>query len=108
MLLSAERPIAGALAVGIPGATLLHRNGLVTESCRRRGNMCKRMIGVPQELGSSCRFLSKLPAGAPGYQLQASAAHSSAEERTERVNAEVLPSEGNEARRNGRQEVIAP
>jgi hypothetical protein len=29
VLLSAERPIVGALAVGIPGATLLHRNGLV-------------------------------------------------------------------------------
>ena len=44
----------------------------------------------------------------PGYQLRASAAHSSAEERKERVNAEVLPGEGNEARRDGRQEVIAP
>lgn len=66
------------------------------------------MIGVPQELGRSCRFFGKLPAGAPGYQLQALAAHSSAEERKERVNAEVLPCEGNEVRRDERQEVIAP
>jgi hypothetical protein len=29
MLLNAERPFVGALAVRIPGATLRHRNGLV-------------------------------------------------------------------------------
>ena len=43
----------------------------------------------------------------PGDQLQAPAAHSSAGERKERVNAEVPPSEGNEVRRDGRQEVVA-
>ncbi len=42
----------------------------------------------------------------PGDQLQASAAHSSAEERKERVPTEVPPNEGNEARRDGRQEVV--
>lgn len=44
----------------------------------------------------------------PGYQLRALAGHSSAKERRKRVQAEVPPSEGNEARRDGRQEVIAP
>jgi hypothetical protein len=44
----------------------------------------------------------------PGYQLQALAAHSSVRERTQRVNVEVPPSEGNEVRRDGRQEVVAP
>jgi hypothetical protein len=43
----------------------------------------------------------------PGYQLQALAAHSSVGERKQRVNAEVSPSEGNEVRRDGQQEVIA-
>jgi hypothetical protein len=43
----------------------------------------------------------------PGYQLQALAAHTSAKERKQRVNVEVPPSEGNEVRRDGHQEVIA-
>jgi hypothetical protein len=34
--------------------------------------------------------------------------HSSGEERSERVDAGVPPSEGDEVRRDGRQEVIAP
>jgi hypothetical protein len=43
----------------------------------------------------------------PGDQLQAPAAHSSAGERKERVDVEVSPSEGNEVRRDGQQEVVA-
>jgi hypothetical protein len=43
----------------------------------------------------------------PGYQLQASAVRSSAEERKQRANVEVLPNEGNEVRQDGRQEVVA-
>jgi hypothetical protein len=39
-------------------------------------------IGILQELGRSCLFLNEIPDGAPGYQLQALAAHSSAGERT--------------------------
>jgi hypothetical protein len=35
-------------------------------SCRRRMNMCERIIGVPLELASSCRFLSEIPAGVTG------------------------------------------
>ena len=34
--------------------------------------MCKRTIGVPQELGSSCRFLGISRLEPPGDQLQAS------------------------------------
>src|SRR5262249_6081985 len=44
----------------------------------------------------------------PGDQPQAPAAPASAGERTERGNAAVPPGEGNEGRRDGRQEVIAP
>lgn len=69
--------------------------------------MSKRTIGIPQELGRSCRLLSDFPAEIPGHQLLASAVHLSAGERKQRVQAEVPPSEGNEARRDGRQEVIA-
>ena len=48
-------------------------------------NTCKRTIEIPQELGRSCRFLGNSRPELPGDQLQASAAHSPAEERTERV-----------------------
>src|SRR5215472_2161001 len=47
--------------------------------------MCKRTIGVLQELGRACRFLGISRLGPPGDQLQARAAHSSARERNERV-----------------------
>jgi len=63
---------------------------------------------VPQEPGRPLRLRGRSRPEIPGDQLQASAAHSSVEERTKRVDAEVPPSEGNEARREGRQEVIAP
>jgi hypothetical protein len=42
-------------------------------------------IGVPQELGRSCRLLGDSRLEIPGDQLQASAAHSSAVERKARV-----------------------
>src|SRR3954453_1690984 len=61
MLLSVERPRVGAFAFLIPGATWLHRDGLVQPSCRRRLNMCEWTIEIPQELARSCRLLSKLP-----------------------------------------------
>ncbi len=48
--------------------------------------MCKRTIGVPQELGRALFCSSaKSRLETPGYQLQASAAHSSVEERRQRV-----------------------
>lgn len=47
--------------------------------------MCRRTIEIPQELGRSCRFLGQSRLEIPGDQLQASAAHSSGEERKERV-----------------------
>ena len=86
-----------------------HRNGLVSAVLPASvWNMCKRTIGVPQELGRACRFLGTSRLEPPGHQLQAWVAHSPTQERTERVQAEVPPSEGNEARRDERQEVIAP
>ena len=108
MLLSVERPFVGAFAFLIPGATLLHRSGLVQQSCRRRLNMANGHLGFSRNLGDPVVSSAKIPAGVPGDQLQASAAHSSAGERNERVDAEVPPNEGNEVRWDGRQEVIAP
>ena len=106
MLWSVERPFVGAFAFHIPGATLLHRTGLVRVVLPASTEHGERAIGVPQELGSSCRLLGRIPAGVTGCQLQASAAHSSAGERKQRVQ-EVPPNEGNEVRRDGRQEVVA-
>jgi hypothetical protein len=54
-------------------------------------NMRKRIIGVPQELERSCRFLGQSRPEIPGDQLQVSAAHSSVEERKERVQPRYRP-----------------
>jgi len=78
------------------------------QSCRRRLNMANGHLGFPRNLGDPVVSSAKSRLEIPGQQLLASAAHSSAGERKERVNAGVPPSEGNEARRDGRQEVVAP
>src|SRR6516164_6883750 len=101
MLWSAERPFVGALAFVIPGAALRHRTGLVSAVLPASTEHGERTFGVPQEPGRSCRLLGEIPAGRPGQQLRAPAVHSSGEERRERVDAEVPPSEGNEVRRDG-------
>ena len=107
MLLSVERPFVGAFAVHIPGATLLHRTGLVPVVLPASTEHGKRKWGFPRNLGDPVVSSAKSRPELPGDQLQASAAHSSAGERKERVNAEVPPNEGNEVRRDGRQEVVA-
>ena len=66
MLLSAERPFAGALAVRIPGAAPRHRNGLVPAVLPASTEHGERTIGVPQEPGRSCRLLREIPAGETG------------------------------------------
>src|SRR6516162_10044938 len=62
MLLSVERPFAGAFALRSPGATLLHRSGPVPAVLPASTEHGERTLGVPQELARSCRFLSELPA----------------------------------------------
>jgi hypothetical protein len=66
MLLSVERPFVGAFAFHIPGATLLHRKGLVRAVLPASTEHGERAIGVHQELGSSCRLLGRIPAGDTG------------------------------------------
>ena len=109
MLLSAERPVAGALAIPKPGATLRYRNGLVSAVLPASTEHVQTDNGGSP---GTWEILSTPPRHPgrelPGHQLQASTAHSSAGERRERVDAEVPPNEGNEVRRDGRQEVIAP
>src|SRR5215469_12590200 len=65
-LLSVERPLVGASAVLIPGAALRHRTGLVPAVLPASTDHGKRALGVPQELGRSCRFLCEIPAGDTG------------------------------------------
>jgi len=107
MLLSVERPFVGASAFHIPGATLLHRTGLVPAVLPASTEHGKRQWGFSRYLGDPVVSSAQSRPELPGYQLQAPAAHSSVGERNERVNAEVPPSEGNEVRRDGRQEVVA-
>ena len=107
MLLSVERPFAGALAFVIPGAALRYRTGLVSAVLPASTEQGKRKWGLPRNLGGPVVSSAKSRPELPGHQLQAPAAHSSAGERTERVHAEVPPSEGDEVRRDGRQEVVA-
>ena len=70
-------------------------------------SMANGTFRFPRNLGDPFVSSTKSRLEIPGYQLQASAVHSSAEERTQRVNVEVPPNEGNEVRRDGHQEVIA-
>ena len=68
MLLSVDRPIVGAFALGRSGATLLHCSGLVQAVLPASDwNICKRTIEIPQELGRTLiLLLSELPAGDTG------------------------------------------
>ena len=66
MLLSVESPFVGALAFVVPGATLLHRNGLVRAVLPASDwNMCKRTM-VPQELWEILSSPRQFPDGETG------------------------------------------
>ena len=108
MLLSVERPFVGAFAFDVPRAMLLHCNGLVQAVLPASDwNMCKRTIEVPQELGRSCRFLGKIPAGDTGSPTPGLGGALVRRGANITSATEVPPNEGNEVRRDGRQEVIA-
>jgi hypothetical protein len=86
MLLSVERPFVGAFAVHIPRATLLHRNGLVRAVLPASVRTCANgQSGFPRNLRDPVVSSATSRPELPGDQLQASAAHSSAGERKERV-----------------------
>jgi hypothetical protein len=87
MLLSVERPFVGASAFHIPGAMLLGRIGLASAVLPASTEHGKRILGFSRNLGDPVVSSAKSRPEIPGHQLQASAAHSSVEERKERVNA---------------------
>jgi hypothetical protein len=85
MLLSFERTIlVGAFAVTDVGVMLLHLNGLVHAVPPESKNMCKRTFGFAKNLRDPVVSSEISRPESPGNQLQASAADSSAEERTQR------------------------
>ena len=68
--------------------------------------MSKRIIGVAQELGISCRFHGNIPDGDTGHQLQACAVAPGRVRAKARVQTVVSPNEGDEVTRDERREVI--
>ena len=86
MLLSVERPFAGAFAVHIPRAMLLLRNGLVPAVLPASVRTCANgQWGFPRNLRDPVVSSAASRTETPGDQLQALAAHSSAQERKQRV-----------------------
>ena len=65
------------------------------------------MIKVPQELGRSCCFLGNIPDGDTGLTTPGFGGALVRQGANLTSAAEVSPSEGNEVRRDGQQEVIA-
>src|SRR5688572_14341425 len=105
MLLSVERPFAGAFAVRKTGAKPLYRIGLVQAVLpASEWIMRKRTIGVPQELGRSCRFLGNIPDGDTGLSTPGLGGSLVRRGANTTSATEVPPREGNEARREERQE----
>ena len=104
MLLSFERPIVGALAVDQPGATLLLFMVWSKQSCRSRFGTCANgQLRFPRNLG----VLSS-PRQRPGWSHRVTNSRPrrcTRPSRSELTSAtEVPPNEGNEVRRDGRQE----
>ena len=109
MLLSFERTIlVGAFAVTGVGAMLLHLNGLVHAVLPESKNMCKRTFGFSKNLRDPVVSSAISRPELPGNQLQASAAGLVRRGAKGTSPTEVPPSEGNEARGDGRQEVVMP
>jgi hypothetical protein len=85
MLLSVERPNRGSLCLSMTKGHAAALHGLVRAVLPASDwNICKRTIEIPQELGRTLFYCSSANSRLeiPGYQLQASAVHSSAGERT--------------------------
>jgi hypothetical protein len=109
MVLSFERKkIVGAFMFAEMGATLLHLIGLASAVPPESKTMCKRTIEIPQELGRSRCLLGNIPAGDTGLPTPGLGGALVPRGAKATSATEVPPSEGNEVRRDGRQEVIAP
>jgi hypothetical protein len=99
MLLSVERVDRGSLCLPMTRGHAAALCGLVQAVLPASvWNMANGSLRFPKNLGDPVVSSATSRLEIPGYQLQALAAHSSAEERKQRVNVEVSPSEGNEVR----------
>ena len=102
MLLSFERPFVGAFAVDRPRATLLHRNGLVHAVLPESDwIMCKRTIGIPQELGRTLFAPRRITGGDTGLPTPGLGGALVRQGAKLTSATEVPPSEGNEVRWDG-------
>jgi hypothetical protein len=109
MLLSFERTIlVGAFAFAVAGAMLPRLNGLAHAVLPESKNMRKRTFGFSKNLRDPVVSSAISRSESPGNQLQASAAVLVRRGANTASTTEVPPSEGNEVRWDGRQEVIVP
>ena len=109
MLLSVERPNCGSLCLLMTKGHAAALNGLVQAVLPASvWNMCKRIMEVPQELGRSCCFLGNIPDGDTGLPTPGLGGLLVRQGANLTSASEVSPSEGNEVRRDGQQEVVAP
>ena len=109
MPLSFERTmLVGAFAVASGGAMLLRLNGLVHAVLPESKNMRKRTFGFSKNLRDPVVSSAISRPESPGNQLQALAAVLVRRGANTASTTEVPPSEGNEVRWDGQQEVIVP
>jgi hypothetical protein len=103
MLLSVESPNCGSLCTRASRghAAALQWSGASSPAGVGLEHVQTDNRGSPGTWENPVRSSANSRPEIPGYQLPALAAHSSAEERKERVTTEVPPSEGNEVRRDG-------
>ena len=101
MPLSFERNNAGAFVLETAGAMPLSHHGKGRAVLPESKNMSKQAIGVPQELGSSCRLHGISALGLPNPKTPGSRALRPGLVGANTRRTVVPPSEGNEVRRDG-------
>ena len=110
MRLSPEIANAGALVFPVAGAVVQRRFGETHAADRGRRTCADGQSGFPRDLGDP--VVSILKRGSKGVPLQNRLARQSvpgpAGDTKPPAQRMVSPNEGNEARREGRQEVVAP
>jgi hypothetical protein len=110
MLLNSDIPNAGALVLPLAGAVVQRRFGETHAADRGRRTCADGQWGFPKNLGDP--VVSVLNRGSKGVphpnRLAPRPCWVSAETRNDQHKRTVSPSEGNEVRRDGRQEVVVP
>ena len=110
MLLNSDIPNAGALVFPLAGAVVQCRFGETHAADRGRRTCADGQGGFPRNLGDP--VVSVLKRGSKGVphpnRLAPRPCRVSVETQSNRHKRTVSPSEGNEVRREGRQEVVVP